>query len=116
MRCWPSLPIIAVLLSGCSSLSVIDMAPSGGGRLFTYTKKPYTVDLHNTPVPVSSGMGKIIRLKEPFSGYGVSAEFDSNAIGDIAHDNDLKEVYFADMEEISFLGIWKVHRLYVYGE
>ncbi len=108
------LPLWALLLAGCAS--GID-APHGlHGRLFTYTREPFTPDLHDTPVPSSTGTGHVIRIKEPFSGYGISAEFSSNAIGDIARRNGMETVYFADMEEFNILGIVRNRSLHLYGE
>lgn len=114
MKKWLLLPTLAALLSGCAS--GIDKPPGIRGYIFTYTREPYTSDLKDTPVTTSTGRGKVIRVKEPFSGYGVSAEFMSNAIGDIAKKQGMTQVYFADMEEFNILGIWRERRLHVYGE
>lgn len=111
---WLPYLVMAILLSGCASS--MDTPPRLRGLLFTYTVTPFTPDLHNTPVTSKTGNGMGIRIKEPFTGYGVSAEVDSNAIGEIARTNGMKEVYFADMEEFNILGIWRERRLHVYGK
>lgn len=111
--------LLAVLLAaaGCGSLSV------GGatgdfqdGYLFTWTRVPYSTHLHNTPAPRREGGGKIIRITEPVSGYDLSVEFNSNAIGDIARANGITTVYFADIETFDILGIWTHHEVLIYGE
>lgn len=87
-----------------------------GSLIFTNKKYPYTKDLDNTPVVETEQGGKIVRITEPFTGYGMYTEIKSNAIGDIAEKYGLTEVYFADMEVLSILGIWKYNKLYVYGK
>lgn len=73
-------------------------------------------DLVNSPVIVVHTGGKIIQVKEPVSGYGFYAQWNSNAIGDIAQRYGLKEVYFADIEIFSILGIWTHKKVHVYGK
>ena len=104
--------LIPLLLTGCG------LAPRSAisGYIYEHYRKPYTVDLKNTPVAWKSGGGKVVEIQEPFSGYGVSAEFNSNAVGDIARENGISRVYWADMEYFNVLGIWKEQRLYIYGE
>lgn len=112
---WALLTIASFLFFGCSSRFASVKPPTIGPLLFTYNKVPYTQDLDNTPVTDATGKGKVIRIKEPFSGYGISAEFNSNAVGDIARKNGLTEVYFADMQELNILGIYRERRLHVNG-
>lgn len=74
------------------------------------------MDLDNTPSTIFQANGKILKIEEPISGYGLYAEFNSNAIGDIAKKHGLKKVYFADMEIFSILGIFGYKKVYIYGE
>jgi hypothetical protein len=85
-------------------------------RLFVHIKLPLSEDLVSSPVIVIHSGGKIVQVKEPLSGYGLYARWDSNAIGDIAQSNGLKKVYFADVEIFSILGIWRQEKVYIYGE
>ena len=100
------------LVSGCSALRESPLP----GYIYTNTKFPYTRDLDNTPIADIEQDGKIIRITEPISGYGIYSEILSNAIGDIAEKNGLQEIYFADMEVLSILGIFKHNKLYIYGK
>jgi hypothetical protein len=86
------------------------------GLVFNHTTLPLTTDINNTPADVTHAEGKIIQIKEPFSGYGLYAEWDSNAIGDIAKANGLKKVYYADMEVFSIFSIWTKRKVHIYGE
>ncbi len=86
------------------------------GFFLTYTKIPYTIDLHNTPVGSKKGKGTVIQIKEPVSGYGIYTELNSNAIGDIAKKNGMKKVYYADLEILIVLRVWKHNKINIYGE
>ena len=86
------------------------------GYVYEHYHKPYTLDLDVTPVRFNCGEGKVVMVKEPFSGWGVSAEFDTNAIGDVARAHGLKKIYWADMEYFKVLGIWKERSIHIYGE
>ena len=77
---------------------------------------PYTKDLNNTPVIHTKSEGAIIKIQEPFSGAGMYAEFNTNAIGDLAKKYNMKKVYYAELETFDVLGIWQRKRLYLYGE
>jgi hypothetical protein len=48
--------------------------------------------------------------------FYVDVMWSSNAIGDIARRNGIKTVYFADLETLSVLGIFKRYTVHVYGE
>jgi len=108
--------IAALLLAGCSTRMAGVPSPSIGPLVLTRSIVPYTRDLDDTPVSDAVGKGLVIRFKEPFSGYGISAEFNSNAVGDIASKQKLTKVCFIDMEELNILGIYRERRLHVYGK
>jgi len=86
------------------------------GVVYTRVKYPLTSDLDRTPTAEAAGSGKVIRIKEPVSGYGIYAEFNSNAIGEIARSNGLKTLYYADIERLSILGIWRHDEITLCGE
>jgi hypothetical protein len=87
------------------------------GLVYTNVKLPLTRDLHATPVPTAPPRSKrVIEIKEPVTGLGLYARVNSNAIGDIARQNGIDRLYFADQEVFSILGIWKTHRVILYGE
>jgi hypothetical protein len=106
---------LIAILTCCSGCNLIPRSPLSG-YIYEHYRKPYTLDLDETPVNFMEGGGKVILIKEPFTGYGVSAEFNSNAMGDLAKRYGLKRIYWADMEYFHVLGIWKERRLHIYGE
>ena len=114
LRRWKNLSLLAaslLLLAGCSSAGPLP------GLLFTHVKYPLTWDLHDTPMPHSSPKdAKIIEIREPISGLGINARLNANAIGEIARDNGIKTLYFADQERFSILGIWTFHKVILYGD
>jgi hypothetical protein len=99
------------LLTGCQQYFL-------RGVIFTHITIPLTGNINHTPVfqtPIP-GQGKMIRITEPITGYGLYTEMYSNAIGDISKQNGIKKVYFADQEIYSILGIWSSSTIHVYGE
>lgn len=104
--------LLLPLLPGCGLISSSGLT----GYVFTYTRVPYTKDLNNTPVVLTKSDGAIIKIQEPFSGVGMYAEFNTNAIGDLAKRYNMKTLYYAELEIFDVLGIWQQKRLYLYGE
>jgi hypothetical protein len=87
------------------------------GLIYTHVKIPLTRNLNDTPFAAPAGAsGNIVIIKEPFTGYGIYTEMYSNAIGDIAKQNGLQKVHFADQEIHSILGIWTSSTVYIHGE
>jgi len=103
---------IALLLAGCT---VFGQDPVSG-YLVTYIQTPYTIDLNNTPVMPQCGEGSILRIREPFSGYGIYTELNTNAVADIAREHGLETVYFADLRTFSLFNIWRSQTLTLYGK
>ena len=103
------------ILAGCLTFGRMG-SDSLKGYAFKFVRVPLTINLDNTPVTIFQSNGKIIKVEEPFSGYGFYAEFNSNAIGDIARKHGLKKVYFTDMEIFSILGIFNYKKVHIYGE
>lgn len=99
-----------ILLSGCGMVTP-------RGYIYTNIKLPLTKNLNHTPAPTPEPpTGRVLEIKEPFSGFGFYARVDSNAIGDIARKNGLETLYFADQEIFSILGVWTTMRTILYGE
>ena len=107
--------VIGIMITGCGAV-VKNGHAILVGAVFTRVKVPLTANLNQTPAGMDTGDGKVIRIKEPFSGYGIYAEFNSNAIAEIAERHGLKTVYHADLERLSILGIWRHDEVIVYGK
>jgi hypothetical protein len=90
-----------ILLAGCTPY----------GILYTHTKMPLDTNMSQTPVSGSNGQSDIKHIR-----FYVDVMWDSNAIGDIAKKHGIEEIYYADIERLSVLGIWNQYTVYVYGK
>ncbi|MCP4114610.1 MAG: hypothetical protein GY737_04270 [Desulfobacteraceae bacterium] len=82
------------------------------GILYTHITKPLDTNMSQTPSGVNSAEGDIKHLTI----YNISVLWDSNAIGDIAKNSGLETVYYADLEELNVLGVWKQYTIHIYGK
>jgi hypothetical protein len=102
-------------LGGCTYPFTADNGVLNG-IVYARYKIPLSQKLTNTPNElVIHADGKVIRIKEPITGYGIYAEFDTNAIGAIAKAHGIQTVYYADHEIFNVLGIWRRDRVIVHG-
>lgn len=91
-----------VALAGCR-------APTGA--IFTHTITPLTTDLRATPVVQTSGRGDVRQIDYS----SVRVAWSSNGLGEIARTAGFSEIYYADLETLSVLGIWTQRWARVYG-
>jgi hypothetical protein len=85
------------------------------GILYTHVTVPFDTNMTQTPTGVNEEEGDIkVLTLDPL--HPVSVLWDSNAIGDIAKANGMETVYFADIEILSVLGIWKQYTVHIYGK
>ena len=98
--------LLYVICSGCMK-----------GLIYTNSTVPLVINMNNTAVGNKSAAISSKQLKEPVSGLGISAEWNSRAIGDAAKHSDLTQINFADIHTFSiFGGIWKKQTVQVWGE
>ncbi len=101
--------VVISCLTGCGTGPLI-------GMVYTNVKLPLTEDLNATPVPdTPPDTDRIVEIKEPISGVGMYARVSVNAIGEIALQNGVETLYFADQEIFSIVGVWKTHRVFLFG-
>ena len=87
------------------------------GIIYTNIRVPLTENLHHTLMPSNPPTdGRTLEIKEPFTGFGLYVRVDSHAIGDIARQNGIQTLYFADQQRFSLLGIWTTVKTILYGE
>ena len=93
---------LAMLLSGC---------------VYVHTVEPLTTDMHHTPVAKieKEGTIKVIGLPPIYSGLQLVA-WGNAAIGEVAKQQEMKEVYYADLEIFRVLWIWNEYTVHVYGK
>lgn len=96
----------ALLCSGCVR-----------GLAYYHATEPLTTHFDRTPV--GDGFEAQGDVKDVNIRYNtflfVRVLWDENSIGSIAKDAGLKEIYYADLETFSVLGIWTQYTVHVYG-
>ena len=83
------------------------------GFVYTHVTEPLTTHFDRTPVGdgfVAEGNVKELR----YNAY-LRVLWDENSIGSIAKEAGFEEIYYADFETFSILGIWTQYSVHVYG-
>jgi len=91
----------ALVLGGCTY-----------GILYTRTVMPLTINQRETPVTGTEGQGEIKHIQ--LSYFGIM--WDDAALGDIAREKGMQELYYADLEYLSVLTIWRQYTVHLYGK
>lgn len=96
----------AWLLAGCST-----------GVLYSDTVRPLSTDYHATPVGSKRAEVNVYRVKEPISGYNLSAEWDVAALKRVAAEQGITQLHYADIRRIAVLnGLWRRTTYIFHGE
>lgn len=102
-----ALAILAPLaLAGC--VQPITVYP-----IYVHTFEPLTKDYRNTPLGERRATSDI---KEIRYGTYIDIQWDSNAIGELGRQAGLDEVYYADLETVNIMGVWRQQRIILYGK
>ena len=103
--------ILLVLISFVSSCSMLD------GRLYTNKVIPYSEDFKETPIGSKVCYVDDFKVKEPVSGYNISAEWMTSSVIEQARQEGISKIYYADLRVFSILmGIYSKKTLIVYGD
>ncbi|SPD73910.1 conserved hypothetical protein [uncultured Desulfobacterium sp.] len=89
------------------------------GLIYSHVTTPLDVNFSKTPAGMNHGDASIKHIHIPY--VDLDAIWSSNAIGDIARENGIETVYFADLEKVSFLGlkgtgVWNKYTVHIYGK
>ena len=99
---------------GCISSAVGSIPVSG--EIFTWTTQPLSTHFNRTPVARHrDARGDVKQLEYRGVSIRVRIRWDDNAIGTIAREAGMAEVWYADFEYLSILGIWTQERVNLYG-
>ncbi len=97
---------LALSASGCAC-----------GLLYTSMRQPLVTNMRNTPRGTSEAEHGTRMLSLPVTAVSIAVAWNSRAIGDIAKQVGLSEIYYADLYTFSLLlGIWKQQTVTVYGK
>ena len=98
-------------------LLAIALASSGcvSGFIFTHVTEPLDVNFDATPAMTGARGTSLKRLVIP---YPVRMEFDwgSTGVADGMHEAGITRAYYADIETLSFMGVWTQRWIHIYGE
>jgi len=83
------------------------------GLIYTNVTEPLTTNFKRTPV--GDGDEGDSNVKEIRYNFYARVIWDENSIGSIAKEAGFREVYYADLQTFSLLGIWTQYRVRVYG-
>ena len=89
-----------LMLPGCAT-----------GLIYSHTTVPLDVNFTDTPIVDRTDLDDTRHFR-----FYVQVDWNKNAIGDIAKRAGFQEVYYADFEELSVLGIWTQRYVHVYGK
>ena len=100
------LALAALVLAGCSPR----------GLLYSNTVEPYSWEFHRTPVGTKQCVVNDYRLKEPVTGYSISAEWTSSYLLREAKKAGIRDIYYIDKHTLSLLnGLYKRDSYIIYG-
>jgi len=81
------------------------------GILYTHTVQPLTINHLETPITGTEGQNEIKHIQLPYVGI----MWGDTALGDIAREKGLQDLYYADLEYLSVLTIWRQYTVHLYG-
>ncbi len=99
----------------CIAVGIVTITLLLSGCLYVHTFQPLTGDMHRTPVSASEKTGTIRLITWPLNRASLVA-WGSAAIGEVAKEQGMQEVYFADLEIFSVMRIWNEYTVHVYGK
>ena len=87
------------------------------GCVYVHTVEPLTVNMDHTPIAKTEKEGTIKTIGLPLIYSGVQlVAWGNAAIGEVAKKQEMKEVYYADLEIFRILWIWNEYTVHVYGK
>jgi hypothetical protein len=92
--------VFLLLLSGCTV-----------GIVYTHTREPLTLNHHATPAAGTEATNDIKHIQFPYVGIA----WGDDSLGDIAREKGLHELYYADLEYLSVLTVWRQYTVHLYG-
>lgn len=100
------------LLLSAATAACLSLSGCISGRIYTHTIVPYDTNLRDT----NAGTTTASSDSKDFNYSYVRIVWGDYGIADAAKAAGLSEVYFADLETLSVLGIWTQQWILVYGK
>jgi hypothetical protein len=92
---------LAFAVSGCSA-----------GILYTHTVEPLTLNHHAAPAAGIDTQGDIKHIQVAWLGV----MWGTDGLGELAREHGIKELYYADLEYLSVLTVWRQYKVHLYGK
>jgi hypothetical protein len=90
---------------------------SGCGLIYTHVTKPLGTDFTAQQIETFDGVSLHGRSSSKhLSGASLQVEWGNRGIGQLAKELGLHKIYFADIETLSILGLWRQRWIHIYGE
>lgn len=105
--------VLLVFSAGCMSGRRRLVSP---GLLYTNTIRPHSTNFRNTSVGTKSCVLNEYKLKEPVTGYDVSAEWSTKTIIAAAKEAGITNIAYTEMHTLSILGIYRQKSLIIHGD
>lgn len=105
--------VLLVFGAGCMSGRRRSVNP---GLLYTNTIRPHSTNFRNTSVGTKSCVLNEYRVKEPVTGYGITAEWSTEAIIAAAKEAGITNIAYTEMRTFSILGIYRQKSLIIHGD
>ncbi len=102
---------LVLLVTGCSKALLLN------NGLFSHTIEPLTFNSEPTGIDPGAKVvyGRINQLQYPLAG-ALSVRVGKNGLGDVARENGINTIYYADIEKWSaFFGLWSAEVVHIYG-
>ncbi len=88
------------------------LLPAATGCVYLHVTEPLDVNFARTPAAAQHEGGSVKRVSYAWA----DVQWSTNAIGDIARQNGITRVHYADVETLRILGVWTERWVHVYGE
>lgn len=99
--------VLLVFGAGCAS---------GRRSLYTNTIRPYSTNFRNTSVGTKKCVLNEYKVKEPVTGYGISAEWGTEAILAAAKEAGITNIAYTEMHTFSIMSVYRRKRLIIHGD
>lgn len=88
------------------------------GCIYVHTREPLTLNMDRTPVSSVEKQGSVKLVSFPRFGGAATplVAWGNAAIAQVAKEQGMQEVYFADLEIFRVLRVWNEYTVHVYGK
>ncbi len=87
------------------------------GVLYSHVTRPHSTNFKNTPIGTKQAFLDDYQVREPFSGFKITAEWSTDAINAAAEKVGITHIAYTDEQTLSILfGVYHRRRLIIHGD